>query len=90
MTLDFVSQPIILRFCSRKYLPLRTWISVRLVSHFLSYDDLMDLPVYNEEGATMHKKEGVSRAGEILMRVFVNQDEFRPVAGHPVITTFHE
>lgn len=50
----------------------------------------MDFVEYSPESKIMHKTEGVSKAIQILMKVFTNQEEFRPVPGHPVITTFHE
>jgi hypothetical protein len=63
---------------------------LRVTSDYMAilftYDDLMDLP----SSDLMHDRMGADKAAKVMMSVLNEPDKFRPVAGLPVATAFHE
>ena len=55
-----------------------------------SYDDLMDVPGDNEGTKYMHDARGVEKAAQMLMQIFKNPGDFKPIDTLPVLTAFHE
>lgn len=64
----------------------RLRITADYMSILFAYDDLMDLP----SSDLMHDKMSSEKAAKIMMSVLTHPHKFRPVAGLPVATAFHD
>ncbi|CAG7846754.1 Alpha-muurolene synthase {ECO:0000269/PubMed:19400802, ECO:0000269/PubMed:20889795}; AltName: Full=Gamma-muurolene synthase; {ECO:0000269/PubMed:19400802, ECO:0000269/PubMed:20889795}; AltName: Full=Germacrene-A synthase; {ECO:0000269/PubMed:19400802, ECO:0000269/PubMed:20889795} [Serendipita indica DSM 11827] len=64
----------------------RLRITCDYMSILFAYDDLMDLP----SSDLMHDKIASDKAAKIMMGVLTHPHKFRPYAGLPVATAFHD
>ncbi|KAG8810884.1 hypothetical protein FRC19_004258 [Serendipita sp. 401] len=64
----------------------RLRITADYMSILFAYDDLMDLP----SSDLMNNKIASDKAAKIMMGVLTHPHKFRPVAGLPVATAFHD
>ena len=55
-----------------------------------AYDDLMDVPGDDDSTQFMHNRHGADKASQLLMYVFKKPEDFKPIPGLPVISTYHE